>query len=296
MAPVAASRPRGMARYVRPVRSPVAVGIIKHSVLIILLIAVLYPLLWMVAASFRPNNEIFKSLGLFSGHYTLGNYVNGWKAGGLDFGRYFTNSLIIAVLSVAGNLFSCSLTAYAFARIEFRFKRPLFALVLATLLLPYQVTLVPQFILFNKLNLINTFVPLIGPRFFAVDAFFVFLMVQFIRGLPRELDNAARIDGCGHVRIFLQIILPLSLPAIGTTALFTFIDSWNDFLGPLLYLNNQGTWTVPLGLNAFLDSTGGPSSYGSLFAMTTVSLAPVVGFFVASQKLLTEGIATTGIK
>lgn len=289
-------RPSGFARYVRPTRNPVLLGIVKHSLLIILLFAMLYPLLWMVVASFRPNSEIFTSPGLLSGNYTLDNYVNGWSGGGLEFGRYFVNSLIIAVLSVIGNVLACSLAAYAFARLEFPFKRVLFALLLATLLLPYHVTLVPQYILFNQLGFINTFVPLVAPKFLAVDAFFVFLMVQFIRSLPRDLDDAARIDGCGHFQTFVRIILPLALPAIGTTALFTFINTWNDFLGPLLYLPNSQLWTVPQGLNAFLDATGGQSSYGSLFAMATLSLAPLVGFFVAFQKLLIEGIATSGIK
>jgi multiple sugar transport system permease protein len=281
---------------VKPVRHPALVGVVKHSLLILLLIAMLYPLLWMLVASFRPNEEIFNSTGIFSGHFTVGNYVEGWTGGGLNFGRYFVNSLVIAVLCVVGNVVACSMAAYAFARLEFPFKRVLFALLLGTLLLPYHVTLVPQYILFNKLNLINTIAPLVLPKFFAVDAFFVFLMVQFIRALPRDLDDAARIDGCGNVRIFLRIIVPLSLPAIGTTALFTFINAWNDFLGPLLYLSKSERWTVPQGLNAFLDATGGTSSYGSLFAMATLSLVPLVGFFVAFQKLLVEGIATSGIK
>ncbi len=283
-------------RSIRPVRHPLLVGITKHILLILLLLAMLYPLVWMLVASFRPNNEIFNSPGLFSGSYTIENYVEGWTGGGLNFGRYFVNSIVIAVLSVIGNVIACSMAAYAFARLEFPFKRVLFALLLGTLLLPYHVTLVPQYILFNKLHLINTIVPLVAPKYFAVDAFFVFLMVQFIRSLPRDLDDAARIDGCGNIRIFLRIIMPLCLPAIGTTALFTFINSWNDFLGPLLYLNNGQRWTLPLGLNAFLDASGGASSYGSLFAMATLSLAPLVGFFVAFQRLLVEGIATSGIK
>lgn len=284
-------------RYVHPTKNRLILSIVRHALIIIVLAAMLYPLLWMLAASFRPNNEIFTSLGLFSKHYSLGNYVSGWTGGGtLQFSQYFLNSIIISGLSVIGNLFACSLAAYAFARIEFRLKRVFFALLLGTLLLPYHVTLVPQYILFNKLHLINTFAPLVAPHFFAVDAFFVFLMVQFIRAIPRDLDDAARLDGCGHFGIFRRIILPLALPAIGTTALFTFINTWNDFLGPLLYLNNSSLWTVPLGLNSFLDSTGGQSSYGSLFAMSVLSLAPLVGFFVVFQKLLIEGIATSGIK
>lgn len=281
---------------VKPVRHPVLIGVVKHSLLILLLVAMLYPLLWMLVASFRPNADIFQSPGLFSGQYTVRNYVDGWTGGGLSFSRYFVNSFVIALLAVLGNVIACSLAAYAFARLEFPLKRILFALLLGTLLLPYHVTLVPQYIFFNKLHLINTIVPLVLPKFFAVDAFFVFLMVQFIRALPRDLDDAARIDGCGNFRIFTRIVLPLSLPAIGTTALFTFINAWNDFLGPLLYLNNNQRWTVPQGLNAFLDATGGTSSYGSLFAMATLSLVPLVGVFIAFQKLLVEGIATSGIK
>lgn len=284
-----------IARIVKRPTNRVGVKLLRHVMLIIILCAMLYPLLWMVAASFRPNNEIFQSLGIFSSKYTIANYVGGWS-GPLNFSQYFLNSVIIAGLSVIGNLIACSLTAYAFARLEFPFKRILFALLLGTLLLPYHVTLVPQYILFNKLNLINTFAPLIAPHYLATDAFFVFLMVQFMRGLPRDLDDAARIDGAGHFGVFTRIILPLALPAIGTTALFTFINTWNDFLGPLLYLSNSQLWTVPLGLNAFLDATGGQSSYGSLFAMATLSLAPLVGFFIAFQKLLIEGIATSGIK
>lgn len=286
-----------MARVVRKPKNRVAVTIVRHAFLIAILAAMLYPLVWMVAASFRPNAEIFTSLGIFSSHYTLDNYINGWTGGGaLNFSQYFLNSLVVSGLSIVGNLIACSLTAYAFARLEFPFKRILFALLLGTLLLPYHVTLVPQYVMFNQLGLINTFAPLIAPHYLATDAFFVFLMVQFIRALPRDLDDAARIDGAGHWGIFTRIIMPLALPAIGTTALFTFINTWNDFLGPLLYLSNSQLWTVPLGLNAFLDATGGESSYGSLFAMATLSLAPLVGFFVAFQKLLIEGIATTGIK
>jgi multiple sugar transport system permease protein len=267
----------------------------RHTVLICVLLVMLYPVLWMVAASFRPDNEIFNGLGLLSANYTLDNYRNGWTGGSLNFSRYFLNSTIITVLSVAGNLVACSLTAYAFARLDFRFKRTLFAILLATMLLPYHVTLVPQYVLFSQLKWINTFLPLVVPRYLAVDAFFVFLMVQFIRTLPRELDDSARVDGCGHWRIFTRIVLPLSLPAIGTTAMFTFLQSWNDFLGPLLYLNKSELWVVPQGLGSFLDVTG-QSSYGGLFAMSVLSLAPIVGFFLAAQRLLIEGVATTGLK
>jgi multiple sugar transport system permease protein len=277
------------------VKHPLLVGLVRHSLLICLLTAMLYPLLWMFAASLRPNNEVFHGIGLLSESYTFDNYVNGWTSGSRNFARYFFNSTAVTVLSIMGNLFACSLTAYAFARLEFPLKRLLFAAMLGTMLLPFHVTLVPQYIIFNQLGWINTYLPLVVPRWLGVEAFFIFLMVQFMRTLPRELDDSARMDGCGHFRIFAQIIMPLSLPAIGATALFTFIWTWNDFLGPLLYLNNASLQTVPIALNSFLDSTG-QSAFGELFAMATLSLAPIVGFFIVSQRLLIEGISTTGLK
>lgn len=296
------SQPRGAhpaARLVvdqrRPSRSKVVRALARHAVLICVLAVVLYPLLWMVGASFRPGNEAFGTLGLLPRNFTLDNYRDGWSYGTLDFSRYFVNSLVISGLAIVGNVVSCALAAYAFARLEFPFRRVLFALVLATLLLPYQVTIVPQYVLFNELAWINTILPLVVPKFLATDAFFVFLMVQFIRTLPRELDDAARLDGCGHFGIFWRVIVPLSLPAIGTTAMFTFIRTWDDFLGPLLYLNNPERWTVTLGLNGFLDATG-TSAFGPLFAMATLAVAPIVGFFLVSQRLLIEGVATSGLK
>ncbi len=279
----------------RESRNPLVLALARHALMICILIVILYPLLWMVGASFRPSNEAFGTLSIWPGNFTLDNYVTGWSLGTLNFSRFFWNSLVITVLAVVGNVVACSMAAYAFARMTFPFKRTMFALMLGTMLLPYHVTLVPQYVLFNELAWINTILPLVVPKFLATDAFFIFLMVQFIRTLPQELDDAARLDGCGHVGIFRRVVLPLSIPAIGTTALFTFINTWNDFLGPLLYLIRPEMWTVAQGLNGFLDATG-ESAYGPLFAMATLSLAPIVGFFLVAQKLLIEGIATSGLK
>src|SRR5918997_371893 len=276
-------------------RNRVVIGLARHLLLLVILFVILYPLLWMVGASFRPSNEAFSTIGLLPRNFTLDNYREGWNFGSLNFSRFFLNSLVITVLCIIGNVVSCALAAYAFARLEFPLKRILFALMLGTMLLPYHVTLVPQYVLFNELAWINTILPLVVPKFLATDAFFIFLMVQFIRTLPHELDDAARMDGCGHIGIFRRIVLPLSIPALGTTALFTFIATWNDFLGPLLYLVRPETWTVAQGLNGFLDATG-ESAYGPLFAMATLSLAPIVGFFLVAQRLLIEGIATSGLK
>jgi multiple sugar transport system permease protein len=279
----------------RQSRNPLVLALARHTLLVAILVVILYPLLWMVGASFRPSNEAFGTLSILPGNFTTENYVEGWSLGNLNFSRFFLNSLVITLLAVIGNVVACSMSAYAFARLNFPFKKTMFALMLGTMLLPYHVTLVPQYVLFNELAWINTILPLVVPKFLATDAFFIFLMVQFIRTLPRELDDAARMDGCGHLGIFRRIVLPLSIPALGTTALFTFISTWNDFLGPLLYLVRPETWTVAQGLNGFLDATG-ESAYGPLFAMATLSLAPIVGFFLVAQRLLIEGIATSGLK
>jgi multiple sugar transport system permease protein len=266
-----------------------------HALLCAASLAMLYPLLWMLASSFKPEDEIFGNASLWPSSFSLDSYVRGWSGLQVSFGRFFLNSLVISVLSVIGNVLSCSLAAYAVARLEFRGKNFWFALMLGTLMLPYHVTLIPQYILFLGLGWIDTFLPLVVPKFLAVDAFFIFLLVQFFRGLPRELDEAAKIDGCSAFGIYWRIILPLSLPALATAAIFTFIFTWDDFFGPLVYLNDMGSYTVQLGLRSFVDSTG-KSDFGALFAMSTVTLLPVFGFFVFFQRLLIQGIATTGLK
>ena len=267
----------------------------KHALLILASFGMLYPLFWMVAASFKPESEIFSDLGLWPDQVALGNYVGGWFALRESFTSFFTNSFLIAALSVVGNVMACSLTAYAFARLEFRLKWVWFALMLGTLMLPYHVTLVPQYVLFHSIGWIDTILPLVVPKFLAVDAFFIFLMVQFFRGLPRELDEAARMDGCGPWRIYWRIILPLSTPVLATAAIFSFIWTWDDFLGPLIYLNNIANYTVPLALRAFVDSQG-LSAWGQLFAMSTLSLVPVFVFFLFFQRLIIRGVAMSAMK
>jgi multiple sugar transport system permease protein len=266
-----------------------------HIPIIVLGVAMLYPLLWMLSSSFKPGQLIFSQPGLWPTQWTWDNYAQGWIALGIPFSVFFLNSVVVAGLSVIGNLASCSLAAYVFARLEFRFKPLLFALMLGTIMLPFQVVLVPQYILFHAINWTNTFLPLVVPKFLAVDSFFVFLLVQFIRSLPRELDDAATVDGCGPFGVFWRVIFPLLRPALAVTAVFTFIWTWNDFLGPLIYLTSTQNYTVPIALNAFLDSTG-TSAWGPMFAMSVLSLVPLFVVFLAAQKQLVQGIATTGLK
>lgn len=269
--------------------------LIAHVLVIAVGFLMIYPLLWMVSSSLKPNEEIFTQPGLLPTTWTFENYVQGWEGIGFPFLLFLANSTLVAAVSVIGNLVSCALAAYAFARLEFKFKRTMFAAMMATLMLPFQVILVPQYILFNNLGMVDTFWPLLLPKFLAVDTFFIFLMVQFIRGLPRTLDDAAAIDGCGVFGIFWRIILPLMKPALAVTAAFTFIWTWNDFLSPLLYLTSRENFTVPLALNAFLDS-GGASQWGPMFAMSCLSVLPIFLIFLFSQRQLVQGIATTGLK
>jgi multiple sugar transport system permease protein len=267
----------------------------RHIVLIAVGIVMIYPLLWMLASSFKPGALIFSEPGLIPTDFTTENYSLGWNALSHPFTHYLMNSFMVVAGSVVGNLASCSLAAYAFARLNFRFRRLWFAIMLMSIMLPIHVIIVPQYVLFSELGWLNTFLPLIVPKLLATDAFFVFLMVQFFRGVPRDLDEAARIDGAGHARIFLQIMLPLAVPALATTAIFTFIWTWNDFFSQLIFLTEPDLYTVPIALRAFLDSTG-QSSWGAMFAMSIVSLVPLFLIFLLGQRYLVRGIATTGLK
>jgi multiple sugar transport system permease protein len=247
----------------------------------------------MVVSSLRPNDVIFRSPGLVLNDLQLRNYGEGWNALASPFGHYLVNSAIVVLGCIIGNLVSCSMAAYAFARLEFTGKRLWFALMLGSIMLPIHVLIVPQYIMFAQVGWINTFLPLIVPKLLATDAFFVFLMVQFIRSLPRELDEAARIDGAGHPRIFLQIVLPLMRPALATTTIFTFIWTWNDFFSQLIYLTDPDMYTVPVALRSFVDATVN-TSWGAMFAMSVLSLLPVFLVFLVGQRYLVQGIATTG--
>ncbi|GIH81558.1 sugar ABC transporter permease [Planobispora longispora] len=267
----------------------------KHLMLIGFGLVMLYPLLWMISSSLKPEELIFREPGLLPSKITFDNYTEGWTALAHPFSYYLWNSAVITALSVVGNLVACSLAAYSFARLNFPLKKLWFALMLGTIMLPFHVVIVPQYIVFSQLDMINTIWPLILPKFLAHDSFFIFLMVQFIRTLPRELDEAASIDGAGYWRTFFRVILPLCTPALATTAIFTFIWTWNDFFSQLLYLNNPDNFTVPVALRTFLDSSG-ESSWGPMFAMSIIALGPIFGFFLAGQKYLIRGMATTGLK
>jgi pectin-derived oligosaccharide transport system permease protein len=258
-------------------------------------VVVLIPLLWMISSSFKPEADIFRYMGIIPRTVTIQNYIDGWQGVDFTFGRFYRNSLFMVGLATIGNLFSCTLTAYAFARMQFRLKRIAFAIMLATIMLPPHAVMITQYVFYFKLGVANSFLPILLPKFLALDSFFIFLFVQFMRGIPGELDQAARVDGCNSWNIFSRVILPLSQPALVTTAIFTFLWTWNDFFTQLIYLTSPRLQTVSLALRRFIDPDSLPA-YGQMMAMSTLSILPIMILFAMSQKLLIEGISTSGLK
>lgn len=268
-----------------------------HGFVILFGLMMIYPILWTISSSFKPESDIFTHSGsLIPSGFEWQNYVHGWVGfGGTTFGVFFGNSAIITGLVVVGTLLSASVVAYGFARLQFWLRSFLFACLMVTLMLPTQVTMIPQYILFHNLGWINTFLPLTVPHFIGGSPFFIFLLVQFYRGIPRELDEAAVIDGCNAYSIFGRVILPLAKPALVTVAIFSFMWTWDDFLGPLIYLNSPNLFTVSIGLRMFADANS-YSHYGYMFAMSVLSLIPQFIVFLIFQKNIVDGIATTGLK
>jgi len=267
-----------------------------HTFILGLGFVMVYPVLWMISGSFKTNYEILnEALKLWPNEFSLDNFIRGWKGiGNLHFGVFFKNSFYITILATLGVTISSSFVAYAFARLRFPGRRFFFACMMATLMLPTQVVLIPQYIIFRSLNLTNTYVPLILPAWFS-RAFFVFMMMQFIHGLPRELDEAAIIDGCSWYSVYFRVILPLIKPAWITTVIINFYWVWDDFMGPLIYLSRPAKFPVSLAIKLFADSTS-RTDFGAMFAMSTLSLIPVFLIFLIFNKELMEGISTTGLK
>ncbi|HLA43076.1 MAG TPA: carbohydrate ABC transporter permease [Aggregatilineales bacterium] len=271
-------------------------SLIYHIAVAFVGIVMLYPIVWMFSSSFKDASEIWNQVNsLIPNSLHLENYERGWNGfGGITFATYYKNSTIYTVLGVLFHVSTSAIIAYGFARIKFVGRNIWFAIMLLTLMLPSQVLFIPQYIIFAKLDWINTFYPLLIPRL-GGEVFFIFMIVQFIRGIPIDLDEAAMIDGCSRVGVFFRIILPQLKPAIITAAIFSFYWTWEDFLGPLIYLTKPNKYTVSVALRAFADPSG-MTDWGAIFAMMSLSLIPVFVVFVVFQRYLVEGISTTGLK
>lgn len=271
--------------------------LIYHCVIILIGIVMIYPLIWMIMSSFKETGTVFTTAGsLIPEKFTLENYVNGWKGfAGISFGVFFKNSLFICIIATIGTVISSAFVAYGFARFRFRGRGLLFTAMLVSMMLPAQILMIPQYLWYQKLNWVGTYLPLIIPYFFAIQGFFVYMFSNFISGIPTELDEAAKIDGCSYMGIFLRIIMPLVKPSLVTACIFSFMWRWDDFLSALLYINQSAKYPVSLALKLFCDP-GSSSDYGAMFAMATLSLLPAVIIFLFCQKYLVEGISTSGLK
>ncbi len=269
---------------------------VYHILVSLACLVMIYPLLWLFASSLKGPSEIWTNVtSLIPKEWAFENYADGWNGfGGVNFGVFFKNSLIYATLATLFSVFSSALVAYGFARVSFKGRGFWFTCMILTLMLPSQVQLIPQYIMFNKLDWINTYLPLLVPRLCG-QAFFIFMIMQFIRGIPRELDEAAEIDGCSRIGIFFRIILPLIKPALITASIFSFYWTWEEFQGPLIYLSDPKLYTVSLALRAMSDPNA-VTNWGAIFAMATLSLIPVFAIFIFFQRYLVQGISTTGLK
>jgi multiple sugar transport system permease protein len=265
-------------------------------VMIVLAAIILYPLIWLTAATFKPSGEFGTNPGLIPENPTWQNFVKVSEGiAGVPMWRFFWNTIVLSVIATAATVVSHALAAYAFARIRFKGSKILFTCMIATLLLPFHVVIIPQYIIFNNLNLIDTYVPILIGKFLATEAFFVFLIMQFIRSIPRELDEAARIDGAGHARIFFSIMMPLIVPTLTTVAIFTFLGQWNDFFGPLLYLTSPENYPLSMALKMYNDQTS-VSDYGATTAASFIALVPVLLFFIIFQRFIITGMAAGAVK
>lgn len=272
-------------------------NIVYHVVVFSVGIIMIYPLIWMFMSSFKESKTIFQTAGsLIPNPFTIQNYVNGLKGfAKVTFMVFFKNSMFISVVATVGTVVSSAVVAYGFARFQFKGKNILFAAMLLSMMLPAQVLMIPQYLWYQKLGWVGSYLPLIVPYFFAIQGFFVYLMTNFINGIPKELDEAAKIDGCSYPQIFLRVILPLITPALVTGAIFSFMWRWDDFLSALLYVNKSSMYPVSLALKLFCDP-GSSSDYGAMFAMASLSILPSVLIFIFFQKHLVEGISTSGLK
>lgn len=274
----------------------IAKSTIYHVSVATICFIMIYPVLWMIWKSFTSNSStVSSSLFSFTEGINFNNYSEGWKGfGSNSFTVFFKNSFIVTIGTVAGQVISSAIAAYGFSRIKFKGSKIWFTCMIMSLMLPQQILIVPQYIVFSKLGWINSFKPLIVPALFGYP-FFIFLMMQFIRGIPGELDESAKIDGCNKYSIFYRIILPLIKPAIATSIVFSFYWSWQDFFGPMLFIQSPNLYTVSLALRLFTDPST-VTNWGAVFSMSVLSLLPVFILFLFSQKYMVEGITLSGLK
>ena len=269
---------------------------VSYILLILLAIVMIYPLIWMVGAAFKSNEEIFGTLGILPKNPVYGAFKAGWKGTGqYGFSTFLINSFKLVIPTVIFTVISSVLVAYGFSRFNFPLKKFLFMLMLSTLMLPSIVLIIPRYIFFKNFGWLDSYLPFTIPALLACNSFFTYMMCQFFRGLPLELDESAKIDGCNSFIILVRILLPLCKAAILSVMVFQFVWTWNNFLEVLIYVNSISKYPVALGLRLTMD-IGSEFDWNQIMAMSIVAIAPPVLLFIVAQKYFVEGIATTGMK
>ncbi len=280
----------------RDLRRQKITTVFRYAVLTLVGLIMIYPLVWLIGASFKTNSEIFANPGFWPENPTADGYIRGWQTSTpYSFGTFFLNTLWIVLPKIIGTAISCTAVAYGFARFDFPFKKLLFATLIATLLLPNVVTRIPQYLLFRDLGWLDTYLPLWVPSAFAGDAFFVFMLVQFLRAIPRDMEEAARVDGANTWQVLVFIVIPLLMPALISVCLFQFMWTMNDFLGPLIYISSVDKFPVSLALKLSIDTTEA-FEWNRVLAMSVLTLLPALTVFFIAQKYFIDGISAGGIK
>jgi oligogalacturonide transport system permease protein len=270
--------------------------LITHLIMGCLALVTLYPLIWMVFSSFKPNNEIFGSLSLLPKEPVWDTFSKGWKGvGRITYTQFYVNTFMMVLPTVFFTVFSSSLVAYGFARFRFYLKNILFMVMISTLLLPNAVIIIPRYLLFNKFGWLNGYLPFIVPAAFACTPFFIYMMIQFFRGLPAALDEAATIDGCNTFDVYWRILLPLCKPALFSAAIFQFMWTWNDFFNALIYINSVRKYPIVLALRMSLDVSSAVN-WNQVLAMSSLSLLPGITLFFSAQKYFVEGVSAGSLK
>lgn len=270
--------------------------IVDYLVIFLIGMILLYPIIWMFFATFKTNDEIYGSVKLLPENFSFKYYPEGWKGTGkISYTTFFMNTFILVLPTTLLTVISSAVVAYGFARFKFPGKKILFAILIATLMLPNSVIIIPRYSLYNDFGWINSYLPFYAPALLACYPFFIYLLIQFLRGLPRELDESAYIDGCGTLRTFIQVLLPLMKPALFSAGLFQFLWTYNDYFNSLIFINSVKKFPISLALRMSLDAES-VVQWGKVMAMAFVAVIPVMILFFAAQKYFVEGIATSGIK
>lgn len=270
---------------------------VLYAVLIFVSIIMLYPMIWLFGASFKSNADIHTSIWFMPKAFNWTPYINGWKTGSeYTMGHYFINTFLMVIPSVAFTVISSVLTAYGFARFNFPGKKTLMSLLIATMLLPAIILRIPQYVMWGQFHALDSYIPLVLPHLFASDGVFVFLLIQFFRSIPKDLDEAARIDGCTRLKTLLNILVPVIKPGVVSIGLFSFMWSMNDFLGPLIYVSSVEKYPVTIALRMSMDATGAGYDENQIIAMSVITLIPSIVVFAFGQKQFVAGLTTGSIK